>query len=494
MSPVTTGERRRGNGADVVEFIDTYCRITKDTIAGPVGAPIRCRPWQVQLLDSLFARRADGRRKHRQALIGMPRKNGKSALGSGIALFGLLAEADGAEVYSCAADRDQARIVFGMARRMVELDEELSGLVTLYRDAIEVPSTGSVYRVLSAEAYTKEGLSPNLVVFDEVHAQPNDDLWNVMNLGSGARIDPLILGVTTAGVRTDSLGRDSLCFRLYQHGQRVVRKELEDPTFLFCWWEPKAGAEADHSDPKVWAECNPGFGDLNDPEDFSSTLARTPEAEYRTKRTNVFVAGTESALPHGLWDKRVKPKRVVDPDEPVIIFVDGSWSGDSTGIVGCTIRAPHLFVVDAWENPHDRNDYRIPIGDVKAKITETCRNFRVIEVDMDPFRWQQTMDDLMNEGLPIVEYHTNHPARIVPAWKAFYDGVLDGTVSHDGDPRLARHLENMVLKVDQHGARPTKDHKSSRRHIDLGICAVGAHDRATLVGDAAPREFFGAYA
>src|SRR5688500_9592447 len=160
LTKIPPADQRRGDGDRYAEFIEAVCRITKDSFAGHSGELIEVRGWQRQAMRSLLARRPDGRRRHRQALIGMPRKNGKSALGAGLALGGLLLENDGAEVYSCAGDREQARIVFGMARRMVELDAELSELCKLYRDAIEVPSTGSIYRVLSAEAYTKEGLSP----------------------------------------------------------------------------------------------------------------------------------------------------------------------------------------------------------------------------------------------------------------------------------------------------------------------------------------------
>lgn len=472
LSPVTPSEARNGDGPYVVQFANELCRSTKDTISGRAGSPLTMRPWQEKLLGHLFAKRADGRRKHRTALIGMPRKNGKSALGAAIGLYGLTMLGDGAEVYSCAGDREQARIVFGMAKRMVELEPDLGEIIKPYRDVLEVPSTGAVYRCLSAEAYTKEGLSPNLVLFDEVHVQPSDDLWNTMSLGSAAVTDPLVCGITTAGARTDSLGRDTLCYRLYQHGQKVAKKEITDPSFFFAWWEPKRGAEADHRDPRVWDESNPGFGDLNDREDFESTVIRTTETEFRTKRTNVFTVASESALPHGVWDARARPGQ--KPQGRLVIFVDGSWAGDSTGIVGCD-ETNHLFVVDCWEKRSDDGpDWRVPIGDVKHKIITVCKDEPVRLAGFDPFRWQATMSELEEDGIPVVEFPTNAVARIVPAWKRFYDGVLDGALTHDGDPRLARHVENMVLKYDRHGARPVKEHKNSERHIDLGICAVGA--------------------
>ena len=116
-TPVSDAERAAGDGPEVTAFIEKLCVQVKDSIGGNSGEPLLLRPWQRMLLDDVYARRPDGRRKHRTAIIGMGRKNGKSALGSGIALHALMLGANGGEVYSCAADRDQARIVFGSAKK-----------------------------------------------------------------------------------------------------------------------------------------------------------------------------------------------------------------------------------------------------------------------------------------------------------------------------------------------------------------------------------------
>ena len=478
-STLTPTARTRTRGGEAAEFVNAYCRITKTSIGGSAGELIALRPWQTKLLDALLAEDKNGKLLHRSSLIGLPRKQGKSALGAGLALWSLFCGDAGGEVYSCAGTRDQARIVFGTAKRMVELDPELSTLAKVYRDAIEIPDTGSVYRVLSREAGASEGLSPTFVVFDEVHVQPDDELWNVMSLGAGARHEPLMLGITTAGSRTDARGQDSLCYRLYQHGKRVAAGEVDDPTFAFFWWEPSAGADSDHTDPKVWAEANPGLGDLNSLEDFQSTLVRTPEAEFRTKRTNLWVSGATSALPHGAWAALAEPERVTDPSVDVVLMADGSWSGDSTGIVAFTVEErPHLWVVDLWEKPDDTNDWRVPIADVENAIRAAARSLPVVEIGMDPFRWQRSMQVLDDDGLPMLEYSMGSVERMVKAWKLFFDAVLDKTFTHSGDPRLARHVDAMVLKIDARGARPTKEHKASTRHIDLGVCAVAGLERA----------------
>lgn len=429
------------------------------------------------MLLALLARRRDGRLKHREGLIGIARKNAKSTIGSGLALYGLVFGPEGGEVYSCAAERKQAGIVFDTARRMVELEPELDAIIDCYRDAMEYKATGSIYRALSAEAYSKEGLNPTLVVFDEVHAQPNRELWDVMSLAQGARVEPLMLGITTAGVMTDTSGNDSLCYEMYQHGRDVAQGLVDDPSFFFAWWEPRAGVKADHTDPKVWREANPGYDDIVSAEDFTSKLLRTPENEFRTKRTNVFTQDVVAWLPFGAWAKCRSNVSIADGDEVVLAF-DGSFNNDSTALVvaSCS-NVPHLDVVAVWENPGD-DAWRVPIFDVEEAIRAACRRWQVREVVCDPARWARTFQQLEAEGLPVVEYPQS-PARMVPATQRFYEAVLNRGLTQSGNQTLARHVGNAVIKTDARGTRLEKP-KGGRRKIDLAVCAVMALDRAAV--------------
>ena len=489
MTSSRRGAPPETDGKYVVDFIQTLCRNTKGQGA---GEQLRLRDWQKQLLAELFELRKDGLRRYRKGLIGLPRKNGKSALGAGIALWGLvLDDEQGGEIYSCAGDRDQARIVFGMAKRMVELEPELSDAVRVYRDVIENPATGSIYKVLSAEAFSKEGLNPSLVIFDEVHVQPNRELWDVMNLGSGTRLQPLILGITTAGVKYDSTGGDSICYELYQYGKRIQSGEVDDPSFFFRWWEPAAGPDADWRDPDTWSEANPALGDFLFLEDFETSARTTPENEFRTKRLNQWVSSTQAWLPQGAWDACEDKARVVADGEEITVGFDGSYSGDSTALVGCTTNDPHLFVIDAWERrDSDDPNWRVPISEVEEAIRRACARWDVREVDCDPYRWQRSMQALEEEGWPIVEWPTGSPARMVPACAKFYDAVMERRLTHDGDPRLARHIDHCVLKTDGKGPRIVKEHKYSPRKIDLAVCAVIAHDRATFAHEAPGEVWF----
>ena len=479
LTAVDDSELAGSRGWEVADFINSMCIQTKDTVAGRSGQQIVLRDWQTKLLDNIFAVRDDGRFKNRTAFVGMPRKNGKSALSSGIALWGLFLGELGGEIYSCAADRDQARIVFGDAKKMIEAEPELMAQAKLYRDAIEIPSTGSVYRVLSSEAYTKEGLSPTLVIMDELHALPNRELFDVMQLGMGARREPLLLAITTAGVKADATGQDSIAYSLYQYGQKVIRGEYDDPSFFMAWWE--ASMESDHKDPETWKIANPAYGDLNSIEDFESAVKRTPEAEFRTKRTNAWVSSQTAWLPNGAWEAR-ESEREVDKDVPVILGFDGSFSGDASVIMGVTIEdEPHVFLIKAYEKqPTDSDEWRVDSLEVENAIIEACQRYNVKEIACDPFRWQRSMQVLQDAGLPVVEWPSTSATRMIPACAKFYDAVVGEKLTQDGSPLLTRHISNAVVKIDRLGPRIVKEHRGSPRKIDAAVASIIAFDRATV--------------
>jgi phage terminase large subunit-like protein len=371
---------------------------------------------------------------------------------------------------------------------MVELDPELSSMFTLYRDVIEYKDKGSVYRALSAEAYTKEGLNPSpIVIFDEVHAQPNRELWDVMSLAGGARSDSLLLGITTAGVKTQANGQDSLAYSLYQYGQKLVKGELVDPSFFFAWWEPK-NPEADHRDKQLWIESNPGFADIVDAEDFESAVLRTPEAEFRTKRTNCFVSTATAWLPTGSWEALIDTERTPEPGEEVILAFDGAFSNDSTALIAWLLGGdkPHLMVVGIWERPEDAEQgWHVPVAEVEQTIIDTFRNsnFQTKEIVFDPARWQRTFMVLDEQGMPVVSY-PNSAERMVPATQKFYEAVVNQSFTHDGDERMARHITNCVTKQSSRGVMVAK--ASSKRKVDAAVAAIFGYDRATQPAEPKP--------
>ena len=475
------------------EFINAYGRITKDSVAGKAGSPLVLRDWQKSLVEHLFAWDEDGLR-NRVSLVGMPRKSGKSALGSAIGLYSLILGPKGAEVYSVASEKEQARIVFSDARRTVEASPELSAITKLYRDAIELPSFNSVYRVLSADSASKEGYSPTCVIFDEVHAQADRTLWDVFSLAMGSRGKlATMIGITTAGVRSDRTGKDSIAYSLYQYGQRVARGEEQDDSFFMAWWE----SEGDHRLRETWMEANPGFGDLSAESDFESAIRRTPEAEFRIKRCNQWVSSVETWLPAGVWDERVG-EVVLTSDDEIVLGFDGSYNGDASVICGAVIpkvegEPVKLFLVKAWEKDieHDADDWRVDIGEVEQTIMDFCQKHTVREIACDPFRWQRSMEVLENKGLPVVAFPQS-PQRMIKACARFYDAVADGNLIHDGDPLLSRHMGNTAVKLTPAGPHIKKENPNSPRKIDAAVAAILAHDRASgKIEERVVPEFFG---
>lgn len=481
MTPVPEEDIARGDGEAVCEGIEALCSVSKDGFAAPGGSPLILRPWQRNLIGHLFARRPDGLRRHRVALIGMPRKNGKSAIGSALALDGLLFDGRGAEVYSAAAEKDQARIVFGETKRMVAANEELAAMCNAMRDVIEVPATNSIYRVLSAEAYSKEGLNISRAIVDELHAHQNDELWNVLRNGTGGRLEPLVCAITTAGVMSDMSGGDSVCYRTYRYAVEVATGLREDQEFFFAWWG--APQDADYLDPKVWEGANPGYGDILNPEDLAVVSKQTPENDFRTKRLNQWVAAQSVWLPSGAWDALADESIPIPEGADVVLAFDGSHNCDYTALtmVSCGDK-PHIELIDLWEPPENGH---IDILDVEEKIRETCRKYHVLELAADPFRWTRSLQILEDEGLPVVEFPQN-PSRMTPATTRFFEAVVNGQLSHNGDPRLARHIANCTLRVDSRGARLAKDHEKSSRKIDAAVAAVMALDRAASVSTSEP--------
>jgi len=477
----------------VATFIEGFGRITKDSVAGKAGSPLMLRGWQKNLVEHLFAWDDDGLR-NRVSLVGMPRKNGKSAIGSAIGLYSLILGPRGAEVYSVAAEKEQARIVFQDAKRTVEASPELSAITKLYRDAIELPSFNSVYRVLSAESVTKEGLSPTTVIFDELHAQPDRELFDVFSLAMGARGKlATLIAITTAGVRSDRHGKDSIAYSLYNYGKRIASGEEKDDAFFMAWWE----SEADHRLRETWDDANPGFGDLNAESDFESALRRTPEAEFRIKRCNQWVSSVETWLPAGAWETCAGEVEL-KPEDEIVLGFDGSYNGDASVIVGAVVPETaedpiKVFLVKAWEKDLERDpdDWRVDIGDVEATIMDFCQNHNVREIACDPFRWQRSMEVLENRGLPVVAFPQS-PQRMIKACAIFFDAVAEKRLVHDNDALLTRHVNNTAIKLTPAGPHVKKENPNSPRKIDAAVAAILCVDRASSGKmEAVVPEFYG---
>jgi len=516
------------DGIFACELIESYLRLTKGVQRGKL---VQLRMWQADVIcDILRLVPGTRQRQYWTYLLLVPRKNSKSLLGAGLAIDGILDE-PGAEVYSCAADKDQAKLIFGEVRAAVEMSPELDakqgGLLKVYRDAIEYPSTGAVYRALSSEAFTKEGLNPSRVLFDELHAQPNDELWNVMNQGSDTRAQPLIVGISTFGKKTDASGEDTVCFQQYQYAKKVMSGEVDDLRYGARIYETNDRVRGfNYLDRAVWEQANPAYGDFLDPEKMAAVSRKLPEADYKTKRLNIWVTAAKLWLPEGVWEKCEDAEAEIPDGVEVCLGFDGSFNNDSTALVvvrvgeplvfdpedpkyaaldederdrlaaglNAGLRRPHIDVVQAWERPKDAApDWSVPILEVEDAIRQACRRWQVREIVCDPARWARTYQVLEEEGLPVVEFPQS-PQRMVPATQRFFEGVMNRNFTQSGDPRLARHVGNAVVRNTSKGFMIFKETKGSPRKIDLAVASIIALDRACTAPEIEPEPQFFSWA
>lgn len=475
-------------GGDVTDFAKTLLRASRGF---KQGEPLEFTAWQSWLMDRLFETDPEtGLMRYRKAVIGLPRKNGKSLLGTAIALEHLIHGPNGAQVYSAAADRQQAKIVFGEARQQVLNNPALSRVVKVYRDAMELPSKGSVYRALSADAMRAHGLAPSLVVADELHAWPSsptnhrgDELWDALTTGSADRPESLVVGITTAGGVTDTL-----LGRLYEHGKRVAEGEVEDPQFGFWWWE--AGQEADPTDPEVWRKANPNLAEgLLDLGDFEAAIASAGSsgfAGFQRYRLNQWVrlSGEDFVSPHFWAD--AKRDTVVPLGSTVVAGFDGSVSGDATGLVIQDVDSGTFKVLAVWEPDPNDPEWTVSRDEVNAAIEKMFANYNVQMLWCDPSFYEPDVLEWSQKWRRRVERipPTNH--RMAPMAQQFIADLVAKEIGHDGDPRLQRHVLNAVA-TESGSFR--KEKRQSPRKVDLLACTILANGarHATRDRDTKPR-------
>jgi len=266
------------------------------------GRDFEMRPWQESIVRRLFQVGKDGRRVYRTALLMLPRKNGKTELCAAIAIYCLLFDSKQGEIYLAAADREQAGKLFHAMVAMIQADPVLDGMVEIVESQKRIVhrASGSFCKAISAEAYSKHGFNASVVIYDELHCAPNRDLYDVLVTSQGGRLEPLFIGISTAGY-----DRHSILWELYSHAKRVEENQALDPTFLPVIYE--APADADWTDEKVWMAANPAMGDFRSLEDLRILCQRAqqiPEQEMTFRRLylNQWTESAERWLPLAAWD------------------------------------------------------------------------------------------------------------------------------------------------------------------------------------------------
>lgn len=496
-----------GKARRTVEFINCL----KHTKGRWRGQPFELLPWQEKIIRDVFGTvKENGYRQYNTAYVEIPKKNGKSELAAGVALYMTCGDNEwGAEVYGCASDRQQASIVFDVAVDMVDqcpaLKKRIKPVMSVKR--LVYQPTNSFYQVLSAEAYTKHGLNVHAVIFDELHSQPNRELFDVMTKGSGdARTQPLFFLITTAG--TD---RHSVCFEQHQKAEDIILGRKIDHTFYPVIYG--AADEADWTSEKVWYDANPSLGYTIDIEKVRNACmsARDNLAEeniFRQLRLNQWVKQSTRWMQMEKWDACGFP---VDERELLgrecFGGLDLSSTTDITALVLVFpprtedekyILLPYFWIpeenmrlrvrrdhvpYDVWERQgflKTTEGNVIHYGFIEKFIEELGTRYNIREIAFDRWGAVQMVQNLEGFGFTVVPFGQGFKDMSPPS-KELMKLTLEQRLAHGGHPVLRWMMDNIFVRTDPAGnIKPDKE--KSTEKIDGAVATVMALDRAIRNG------------
>lgn len=484
--------------AHVVEFFARFLRHSKGKWA---GKPFELLDWQREdIIYPLFGwKRADGSRRFREAGVWVSKKNGKSTLAAGIGLYLLVGDGEaGAEVYSVAADREQASIVHGEAVRMVKASPELESALSLNRTThnIHFEGTNSYYRALSSEANTKEGLNAHGLIIDELHAWKGRALWDTLRYAGAARSQPLRFVISTAGDEMQSIGRSQ-----YEYAKGVLNGTTEDDRFFAYIRE--AEADDDWKSPDVWRKANPSFGETMTEEDFAADVRQaekspTEISSFKRYRLGIWNTSTNPWLKLDDWircEKRFTEDYL--QGYPCVGGLDLSKTRDMTAFVLAFDVEDDVYILpyfwlpeDTVNSPDSPEEYRVwarnghlqttPGGVtdykfVKSKIVELCERFGVKEFAYDPYNAEDLTQDI-EENYGIKRFlFAQTIANFAEPTKDFERLVLSGRLKHNGHPVLTWQAGHVQVRSDNNqNIRPVKPPHGDHRKIDGIVAAIMA--------------------
>ncbi len=478
-------------GHYAINFIEGHCVLTDAHYA---NQPFDLMDWQKRLLLEMFeVRLADPLslepewiRVFRWALIGIPKKNGKTELGAGLGVyFATDDEEPSAKVVCAAASDDQANLLFGAASRICEWSDTLEQFTDVKHKHIEF-ETGDVapgeLRRVAAVSGSNDGKNLSATLIDELHEwiQPKSrDVFTVLTQGGGARRQPINVMITTAGS-----DEESICYELYKHGQAVMAGEIEDKSFYFLWFE--APEDADYRDPETWKAANPSWGLILKQEFYEDIITKRSESEFCRYFLNRWMEADEIWEAAQFWPGLAGTPEFRD-DLGTYVAVDVGRRHDSCAVVWSQWDGKLLNVGQRfWMNPHRRTDPRHDawalnlqlVEDFLRELYELYPFPSVIDEDdgyrhpgpkfvYDPHFFVRSAELLEGDGLSMVEFPQSD-AKMVPASQNLFELVKTGAIVHDGNPVLSRHMRSVVPKQKERGWRINRP-EGSTKHIDGAV-------------------------
>ena len=500
MLPTSHYDKKKADRA--VTFIENLCH-TKGKWA---GTPFWLLPWQEQLIRDIFGIvNPDGNRQFRTAFVEICKKVGKSELAAAVALYLLYADNEpSAEVYGAAADRQQASIVFDVAKQMVEMSPALmkrSKLMGATKRIVNYSNAG-YYQVLSAEVGGKHGFSVSGLVFDEIHTQPNRQLYDVLTKGSSdARQNPLHFIITTAGN-----DRHSIAFELHTKAVDILEGRRVDPTFYPVVYGLKD--DEDWEDEANWYKVNPSLGytvDIERLRDAYREAKQNPadEITFKWLRCNMWVSSTVAWIPDAIYMRGNEP---IDMDalagRDCYAGLDLSSTGDITALVLIFpprdeeekyVLLPYFWIpeetiprrvkansvpYDIWEKQGyimSTEGNVIHYDFIEKFIMDLSEKYHILEIAVDRWNATQMIQNLEGEGFTIVPFGQGFSSMSAPT-KEFYRLLMEGRIIHGGNPVLRWMAGNVVIDTDPAGNIKVTKAKSKEK-IDGIVAAIMALDR-----------------
>lgn len=491
-----------------VMFIESLCH-TKGTWA---GKPFELIDWQEQIIRDLFGvLKPNGYRQFNTAYIEIPKKQGKSELAAAVALLLLCGDGEErAEVYGCAADRNQAKIVFDVAVDMVRFCPALSKRVKILESQKKITylPTNSSYQVLSADVANKHGFNTHGVIFDELHTQPNRKLFDVMLQGSGdARMQPLYFLITTAGNDTNSI-----CYEVHQKAIDIAEGRKVDPTFYSVIYG--AAEDEDWTDPKVWKKANPSLGitvGIDKVKAACESAQQNPGEEnaFRQLRLNQWVKQSVRWMPMDKWDACAFP--VSEDDLEGRICYGGLDLSSTTDITAFVLVFPPLdeedkyYILPYFWIPEETLDLRVRrdhvpydlwerqgtlmttegnvvhYGYIEKFIEQLGERFNIREIAFDRWGAVQMVQNLEGMGFTVVPFGQGFKD-MSPPTKELMKLVLEEKIAHGGHPVLRWMMDNIFIRTDPAGNIKADKEKSTEK-IDGAIATIMGLDRAIRCGN-----------
>ncbi|HFI0601226.1 TPA: terminase large subunit [Streptococcus suis] len=463
-------------------------------------------PWQEQIVRDLFGIvKEDGNRQFLTAYIEIPKKNGKSELAAAIALYLLYADNEASsEVYGAACDRNQASIVFDVAKQMVQMSrplEKRSKIMGATKRIVNYSNAG-FYQVLSAETGTKHGLNVSGLVFDEIHAQPNRHLYDVLTKGSGdAREQPLFFIITTAG--TD---RNSICYELHTKALDILNGRKKDTSFYPVVYG--LSDEDDWNDEANWLKANPSLGHTigidRVREAYQQALDNPAEENvFKQLRLNMWTSSSVAWIPEHVYAKGNDPIQyeslkgrscyagldlsstsditafvlVFPPrfEEENYIVLPYFWLPEDTLELRC--RRDHVLY-DVWERQgyiKTTEGNVVHYGFIEKFIEDLSEIYHIKEIAYDRWNATQMVQNLEGMGLTMVPFGQGYKDMSPPS-KELYKLMMEGKIQHGGHPVLKWMGQNVVMRQDPAGnIKPDKE--KSVEKIDGIVALIMGLDR-----------------